>query len=322
MNLAISKVAVGIGLSIGVLAVNSINQPSLAKPNQLLNYDYHSLELVKTFGDIPPTEDGRIFKRIVARAKSQNLSTTSMGEIVQQIAQEFLGAEYQAGLLDRSLQETLVISLQKFDCLLLVETVMAIANNIATDNDSYQAFSAKIENQRYWNGKMNGYCSRLHYFSDWLKDNQRRGNLINITKNLGGVYTPKQLNFMTNHRRSYPVLASSEANYQCIAAVEASLQGEALHYIPTAKIKNIYNQLQPGDIIGVATNIPGLDVTHTGFVYRQGNDRVGLLHASPVGKVAIAQDLQTYISRVERAIGIIVARPRANSKFIPPNTTD
>ena len=309
MYQAISNVAVSVSLSISSLAINSINQPSFAPPNQLLHHNHVSLNRPQIAQDIPPTEDGRIFKQIVARAKSQNLAAASMGKIVQQVAQEFLGAKYQAGLLDQSLQETLVISLQKFDCLLLIETVMAIANNIATENDSYQAFSAKIENQRYWNGNMNGYCSRLHYFSDWLKDNQRRGNIINITKNLGGVYTPKQLNFMTNHRRSYPVLAVSEANYQCIATVEASLQGEALNYIPTARIKEIYQQLQPGDIIGVATSIPGLDVTHTGFVYRQDNGQVGLLHASPAGKVVIAQDLQTYISKVDRAIGIIVARP-------------
>lgn len=309
MYQAISNVAVSVSLSISFLAVNSINQPSFAAPNQPLHHNHVSLNRPQISQDIPPTEDGRIFKQIVARAKSQNLAAASMGKIVQQVAQEFLGAKYQAGLLDQSLQETLVISLQKFDCLLLIETVMAIANNIATENDSYQAFSAKIENQRYWNGTMNGYCSRLHYFSDWLKDNQRRGNIINITKNLGGVYTPKQLNFMTNHRRSYPVLAVSEANYQCIATVEASLQGEALNYIPTAKIKEIYQQLQPGDIIGVATSIPGLDVTHTGFVYRQDNGQVGLLHASPAGKVVIAQDLQTYISKVDKAIGIIVARP-------------
>ena len=44
-----------------------------------------------------------------------------MGNIVQTVAEQFLGAEYRAGLLDKSPYETLVISLTQFDCLLFVE---------------------------------------------------------------------------------------------------------------------------------------------------------------------------------------------------------
>jgi hypothetical protein len=42
---------------------------------------------------------------------------------MQTVAEELLGAKYQAGLLDKETQETLVISLKQFDCLLFVETV-------------------------------------------------------------------------------------------------------------------------------------------------------------------------------------------------------
>ncbi|GAB4528689.1 MAG: DUF1460 domain-containing protein [Pleurocapsa sp.] len=267
-----------------------------------------SSEKVAISSDIPKNQDGVIFRTIMDRAIASNLSTQSMGEIIQTVAQQLLGAKYEAGLLDKSTKETLFVSLQKFDCLLLVESVLALAHNIALKDQSYHNFTEQIEDKRYWNGTLNGYCSRLHYFSDWIKDNQRRGNLSNITQNLGGVYLPKQLNFMTTHKSSYPILIASEANYQCIASVEESLTGEALNYIPQKNIAQIYNQLQPGDIIGVATNIPGLDVTHTGFVYRHPNGNIGLLHASPAGKVVIAPDLQQYVGKVDNAIGIIVVR--------------
>uniref|UniRef100_A0ACD5GRR4 N-acetylmuramoyl-L-alanine amidase-like domain-containing protein n=2 Tax=Desertifilum TaxID=1185872 RepID=A0ACD5GRR4_9CYAN len=114
---------------------------------------------------------------------------------------------------------------------------------------------------------------------------------------------------MSQHRSSYPQLVDNSANYRCIQAMEASIAHQKINYIPQDQIRQRYPQLQPGDIIAVATDIPGLDVTHTGLVYRHPNGNIGLIHASPVGEVTIAEDLQNYISNVESAIGILVARP-------------
>jgi hypothetical protein len=52
-----------------------------------------------------------------------------------------------------------------------------------------------------------------------------------------------------------------------------------------------------------------LDTTHTGLVYRFSDDKIGLIHASPAGQVTIAKDLQKYITKVDKAIGIFVVRP-------------
>ena len=257
--------------------------------------------------DFPDLTDRQKYQKVIERVTKNDLANASMGEIVQQVARQFLGSQYQAGLLDKSPYETLIISLAQFDCMLFIETVLAIAANINSQKYGYQAFSERIENQRYWNGKMNGYCSRLHYFSDWIEDNQRRGNIKNITSQLGGVNTVKKLNFMTTHRSSYPNLVKSDANFKCITSVEASLS-DRFNYIPTKNIKQAYSKLQPGDIVGVATNIAGLDFTHTGLVYRQPDGKIGLIHASPAGKVVIAPDLQTYVSKVNNAIGIVVSR--------------
>ena len=121
--------------------------------------------------------------------------------------------------------------------------------------------------------------------------------------------TVKKLDFMTTHRSSYPNLSKSDANFKCITSVEESLS-DNFNYIPTKNIKQTYARLQPGDIVGVATNIKGLDFTHTGFVYRQPNGKVGLIHASPAGKVVISQDLQSYVGNVKNAIGIVVTRAK------------
>lgn len=258
---------------------------------------------------IPETEDGRAYRQIINYADRHNLAQKPIGQIMQAVADQFLGAEYQAGLLDREPQESLFVSLKKFDCFLFIETVLAIANNLKQQDYNYQALAHQIEDQRYWNGKMNGYCSRLHYFSDWIEDNTRRGNVQNITRQLGGVDITKKINFMTTHRSSYPNLAQGNLTFQCIARVENGLSSD-FNYIPTQNIAQVYPQLQPGDIIGVATEIAGLDFTHTGLVYQQPNGGISFIHASPAGKVVIAPDLQKYISKVDKAIGIVVTRAR------------
>ncbi|MEG4999129.1 N-acetylmuramoyl-L-alanine amidase-like domain-containing protein [Microcoleus sp. B4-D4] len=253
-------------------------------------------------------EDIARFEKIVQYAKQQNLPDRAIGEILQAIADNFLGKPYAENLLDNSGEEKLIVTLNKFDCVLFVETVLAISRGLSVKDYDYQNFVNRLEQQRYVNGKMNGYCSRLHYFSEWINDNQKRKTVENITAELGGVPMNKTLNFMSQHRSSYPQMVKDEATYQCIVNQEADLAKTIVNYIPTNRIKSIYSQLKPGDIVAVATDLKGLDVTHTGFVYRNADGNLGLIHASPAGAVTVAYDLQRYISRVESAIGIVVVR--------------
>ena len=257
------------------------------------------------------TDESKIFQATIQKSINSKLQNKSIGKIIQVVAEGFLGAKYKAGLLDRSEQETLVISLKEFDCLIFVETVLALSNSIALQDYSYQTFTNNIVNLRYWNSHLNGYCSRLHYFSEWIYDNQKRKNLEDISISLGGRSQKKKLDFMSKHRDLYPRLINNDANYQCIVEMESNLtnQGIPTNYISKKEIKNIYKQLQPGDIIGVTTNISGLDVTHTGLAYYSSDGVVGLIHASPIGKVTIARDLQNYVDRIKNSTGILVARP-------------
>lgn len=259
--------------------------------------------------DIPQTKDGERFRHIMQSAIAQKLHQRPMGDIMQAIATRFVGAPYKGNLLDQSPEETLVVNLNQFDCVLLVETVLAIARGVAVQDYSYGTFVNHLRDQRYWNGQLDGYCSRLHYFSQWIYDNQKRGTVQNLGLQLGSVALNKKLNFMSTHRQSYPPMVKDDANYQCLIEREAQLDGVTIDYIPTNKIPSLYSQLQPGDIIAVATNIPGLDVTHTGLAYRQPNGNFGFIHASPAGQVTVARDLHRYASRVKHAIGILVVRP-------------
>lgn len=263
---------------------------------------------------LSPTDQAQL-KQTLYSARQDKLAAKPFGTVVQTIAQRYLGASYQAGLLDQSPTEQLFISFQRFDCVLFVESMLALARSVVQQNssssDPARLLPRQIEVQRYRGGHLTDYCSRLHYFSDWIADNERRGLVRNVTLASGGIPLDKPLNFMTQHRSSYPQL-KSEAEFTCIKVAEAALAQEKRYYIPTAKISSLYSKLQAGDIVAIATAVPGLDVTHTGLLERRADGGVGMIHASPAGSVARANDLQTYVSRVPDAIGIIVARPNAS----------
>lgn len=259
--------------------------------------------------DVPNTADGKRFRTIMLNAIDRKLSNKTIGNIMQAIGYQFIGTPYKAGLLDRSPTEKLIISFHSFDCVLFVETVFAIAQGITRQDYNYPNFSDRLRQLRYRNGEINGYCSRLHYFSDWILDNEKKGKITNITANLGGIPLNKNFHFMTTHKSSYPQL-SKNTNYQCILDVETKLNNLKIHYIPNHRIYKVYNQLQAGDIVAIATDIEGLDVTHTGLVYQMPNGNIGFIHASPNGSVRISSDLQNFVEKVNNSVGIIVARPQ------------
>jgi cell wall-associated NlpC family hydrolase len=259
--------------------------------------------------EVAKTQSGVRFREVMQYAMGQNLSQRPMGEIIQTIAEQFVGTPYAAGLLDKSNQETLVLSLEGFDCVLFIETVLAMARGVALQDYSYQSFAGHIQNQRYRNGEMNGYCSRLHYFSDWIADNQKRGGVQNLTQSFGGIPLNNQLNFMSQHRSSYPQLANDDEAYECIVGMEANLAQLQVDYIPKNEIHTVYSRLLPGDVVAIATDVEGLDVTHTGLVYQHPDGSIGFIHASPSGEVKIARDLQAYVEAVESTVGVILARP-------------
>ena len=59
------------------------------------------------------SEDLARFEKIVQYAKQQNLPDRPIGEIVQAIADNFLGQPYVEGLLDKSGAEKLIVTLKE-----------------------------------------------------------------------------------------------------------------------------------------------------------------------------------------------------------------
>ena len=251
----------------------------------------------------------RLFKETMAFAQENSLDERPVGEIMVTLGERFSKSPYAAGMLDEPDAEKLICRLDAFDCVTFVEATLAMARAIKNHNYDYTTYANLIRDQRYRGGEMDGYCSRLHYFTEWIADNERRGNVENVTREVGGERYDKKISFMSDHRNSYPRFAEDDSLYSCIVNAEARLQDMELFFIPQDRISEAYAELEAGDIIATATHIEGLDVTHTGLVYDNGDGTRGLLHASTSGGVKVSPDLQSYVQGVDATIGIIVARP-------------
>lgn len=258
----------------------------------------------------PPDTTAARFDQIMAFAEEQALHAQPIGAVMGALGTQFLGAPYLEGTLDAPETERLVVRFDGFDCVTFVETMLALARGVVQQDYRYATFAGHLEDQRYRNGQVNGYCSRLHYFSEWIAENDGRGTVRDVTADLGGEALGDTLSFMSTHREAYPRFATNDSLWACIRDMEARLHGETVHYVPQDRIHEAYDRLQTGDIIAIATDIDGLDVAHTGLVYKQ-EGQVSFLHASLSGHVKVSPDLQRYVQNNERQIGIVVARPLA-----------
>lgn len=255
------------------------------------------------FPVLSQTEEERDFRN---RMKGDYGQT--MPEIVKQFTLSFLKTPYVAHTLEGNAQEQLVCKFDGVDCTTLVENVLALSLTYKAGGD-FDRFRQELTRLRYRNGVIEGYPSRLHYFTDWLYENDKRGIFKDISQELGGKPLTKEINFMTAHPDLYPTAKSEEAWNQ-LKEREDSINNRRYYYIPLADIKVIEPKLNDGDIIGIASTINGLDCNHMGIINKIGNQAY-LLHASSVNKeVEIsALPLHQYVAQNKKNSGIFVARP-------------
>ncbi|MEA1786592.1 DUF1460 domain-containing protein [Arenibacter sp. GZD96] len=231
------------------------------------------------------------------------------GRTLTAVGKTFLGTPYVAQTLEIGEAEALVVNLQGLDCTTFVENVLAFSLMLKNGVNAFDQFVQNLETIRYKNGQLDGYASRLHYFTEWISDNEKKGLLRDITSDIGGQHAPKIINFMSTHRDLYPFL-SDEDNFKKIVAAETDLTGQSICILPQDQIAANEHLLQSGDIIALSTSIKGLDVTHTGILSREDDGRIHLLHASTTGAVEVSKlPLTDYLQKVKSNTGIIVARP-------------
>lgn len=231
-----------------------------------------------------------------------------LGKTIISVGKTFLGMPYVAKTLEVGKTETLVVNLHGLDCTTYVENVLTFSLLLKNEHTSFEKYTKTLEKIRYKGGKLEGYASRLHYFSEWIANNEKKDLIKDITSEIGGVEITKEINFMSAHRDLYPFL-KDKVNFEKIKASENFLNNEAICYLPQNQIELNEHLIQSGDIIALTTSINGLDITHTGLASREKDGRIHLLHASSSGEVKLSKvPLVEYLKKVKKNTGIMVAR--------------
>ena len=213
-------------------------------------------------------------------------------------AKKMLGVPYVAGTLDGNEEEQLVVLVDSLDCTTFVETVLAFCIADKRGERDYEGFRKALTQIRYRDGILNGYTSRLHYFSDWIRNNEQMGFVKECTSETA-CSQPKELwlDFMTTHVDSYLPMKKNPELVQEMAAHEKNWQGTVVSYIPKEKLNLSPEELKikDGDVLAMVTNIKGLDIVHVGFAFwREG--KLHLLHASSSAKKVIEDPKTQYES--------------------------
>jgi hypothetical protein len=242
--------------------------------------------------------------------KLTELDSKSMtpNERIVEIGQWFMGTPYVEKTLEIPGPEQVVIDFQGVDCTTFLESVVSLALIEEAGDLSFEAFEKELENLRYRGGKNTGYISRLHYFSDWIYINQKKGIVTDMTREIGGVSYENHPTFMTENPQFYPQLNQKE-NVEQLKNIEAGIRTRSYYFIPKAQISQVENKIQSGDLIAITTSMNNLDMVHVGFAFEK-DGRIHLMHASSKNKeVEISElPLHDYLAGNRSQSGIMVVR--------------
>jgi hypothetical protein len=233
----------------------------------------------------------------------------STSELMIRIGDFFKGSPYAEHTLEQE-PENLVVNLREFDCTTFAESCLAISRTLQSGKLSFEQFTSELRGIRYRIGKVDGYASRIHYFSDWIHFSNQKLLVRDVSREIGGTPLSKKINFMSTHPASYMQLASNPSLIEIIAAQEEEISAREQYYISLDSLPDLESGLRDGDIVGITTSIEGLDILHVGILVRKSNG-IHLLHASSRhGKVILSEEtLEVYLAENKSATGIMVARP-------------
>ena len=240
------------------------------------------------------------------QANEEQWNTLSTGDLRIKVASLFIGTPYEGGTLEAQENEMLIVNLKEQDCTTFLEYVMAFTTCIEKGQLKVSDFYETLIQYRYRSGKIDGYLSRLHYFSEWIIDNQSKGLIKDITKDIGGLERNKVIDFMSDHIGNYECIRSKE-DVVALQRIELALNKHEFFYIPQEELVNKEALIPHGAMVVITTSIKGLDVVHVGFAFREGN-KVKLLHASSDFKKVLKAEryLSDYVLSNKNQDGVMI----------------
>lgn len=232
------------------------------------------------------------------------------------LARQFLDVPYVAHTLEINDDERLVVNTRQLDCTTLVETVTALKLCVQDGKHAFADYLNALRQLRYRQGRLNGYPSRLHYFTDWIRDKAAM-QIVEDIQQPNPPFSAIQsvsVNYMSTHPEAYKALKANPSLVPEIRASEQLLTGLKVRYIPKRLLRNnalLRSVVKEGDILAITCNKKGLDIAHLGFaVWRK--DGLHLLNASMLHKKVVEEPmtLWQYMQKHKTFTGIRVVRIR------------
>ncbi len=254
------------------------------------------------------SKDKQICTAILKNGIKKELSDKPLNEIVIDVALSFLGTEYVGNTLEAAGEEKLVINLRGLDCTTFLENVVVLSWLIKQEKTTFEEYARELIKIRYRDGKLDKYPSRLHYFSNWLYNNEKKNIVTDITRKLGGQPFDKEINFMTRNRDRYRQLSSDEY-FDEVGRTEQKLTALDFFYVLQSDIEEIEDKVRNGDLIAITSTVDGLDIAHVTIALHQDN-RLHIIHASSSSdRVVISEKpLAEYLKKNKTQDGVMIGR--------------
>lgn len=257
-------------------------------------------------------KDREIFNNYIEKFK--DMSLLSDEQLIIETAKFFIGTPYVAHTLEKS-PESLVINLREMDCTTFVENVFALVKTIKDWSKNpegdplFESFAKNLQLIRYRDGVLDDYSSRLHYTTEWISNNETKGLVKDITKDAGGIEHIKQLNIMSLNKDKYKQLSGDEPLTSKIIEIEKRASKRVNYRIPAESIEQNRASFKNGDMVGFVTSTKGIDLSHVGIIYFEG-ERLTFIHASSTEKRVVIEKLtlEDYCKKSKTNQGIMVVR--------------
>lgn len=254
------------------------------------------------------------FQRILEQAITRNWKTLSIGDLVDHVGIAMCGTPYVSHTLELSSdKEICSANLDAVDCMTLIDICLAFARMLKRGGSTPADLITEVQFIRYRGGKLEDYSSRLHYMSDWLYDNERKGVLRVLSDIRGSQRFSQRVSYMSDHPEDYAQLAKHSDLIRKIRRDEDAINDRSMTFVPLNNISLAEPSLQTGDIVAVCTNLPGLDIVHSGLIERDTHGSVHMLDASSLKQnqrvVVELTNLEKYLTWSRHLTGVMFARP-------------
>lgn len=255
------------------------------------------------------------FESIVRKAVAEQWGQLPIGQRMARVAKELEGIPYKPYTLEiDDYVESPSVNFEGMDCWTFFEICLCLSRMLENPKSHYLAedLLSQIEWTRYIGGKCHGnYLDRIHYLAEWYADNEKRGNITDLTRSFPHTRMHNRCEEMSLLWKSYRYLKHSPQLRTQMAKQEARLTRMPVYMIPKHKVSSIESQMQDGDIIGIARVDDGSYCSHVGIIIKDSDGKPKFMHASRTHKKIIVDScISEYLGRYKKHAGILIARPK------------